>query len=90
MPSSLPEQIGLVGPHQPAQGELPPDGNANTSTNPSDINYRRKSNRRRSFTSSLMARSKVGWAYCILGVPLFLSCEFPHNWDYFTAIGGAW
>lgn len=60
VPSSLPESIGFVGPHQPAQGELPPDGNASTSTNTSDINNRRKSDRRRSFTLSLMTRSKVG------------------------------
>ncbi|RVW93900.1 putative cyclin-B3-1 [Vitis vinifera] len=58
VPSSLPESIGFVGPHQPAQGELPPDGNASTSTNTSDINNRRKSDRRRSFTLSLMTRSK--------------------------------
>ena len=57
--SSLPEHIGLAGPHQPAEGELPPDGIANTSTKTSDISNRRKSDRRRSFTSSLMARSKV-------------------------------
>lgn len=59
VPSSLPESIGFVGPYQPAQGELPPDGNASTSTNTSDINNRRKSDRRRSFTLSLMTRSKV-------------------------------
>ncbi|CBI24160.3 unnamed protein product, partial [Vitis vinifera] len=58
VPSSLPESIGFVGPYQPAQGELPPDGNASTSTNTSDINNRRKSDRRRSFTLSLMTRSK--------------------------------
>lgn len=60
VPSSLPEQNGLAGHHQPSKGEIPPDGDANSSTNTSDINNKRKSDRRRSFTSSLMTRSKVG------------------------------
>ncbi|XP_057507781.1 putative cyclin-B3-1 isoform X1 [Actinidia eriantha] len=44
---------------QPAQRVLPSDHDSNIDANMSDINVRRKSNRRKSFTSSLMARSKL-------------------------------
>ena len=44
---------------QPAQMVLPFDHDSNIDANMSDINVRRKSDRRKSFTSSLMARSKV-------------------------------
>lgn len=62
--SSLSENTALVVPHEATRGQLQSDGNGYPST-ASDIIAKRKSNRRRSFTSLLMARSKVE-AYCII------------------------
>ncbi|XP_062168522.1 putative cyclin-B3-1 isoform X2 [Alnus glutinosa] len=56
--SSLPENIAIVVPHEAAQGQLSSDADGNPRT-VSDIIARRKSDRRRSYTSSLMARSKL-------------------------------
>ncbi|GFY99300.1 cyclin b3;1 [Actinidia rufa] len=56
----LSENRALIVPRgQPAQRVLPSDLDSNIDANMSDINVRRKSDRRKSFTSSLMARSKV-------------------------------
>jgi hypothetical protein len=71
--SSLPENIAIVVPHEAAQGQLSSDaGNPRTV---SDIIARSKSDRRRSYTSSLMARSKVEACH-ILIICLPFSCEF--------------
>ncbi|KAE8124505.1 hypothetical protein FH972_019383 [Carpinus fangiana] len=56
--SSLPENIAIVISHEAAQGQLSSDADANPGTI-SDITSRRKSDRRKSYTSSLMARSKL-------------------------------
>ncbi|KAI9160579.1 hypothetical protein LWI28_009625 [Acer negundo] len=45
--------------HEAAQGKPSFEGNSNASTNSSDIVPKRKSNRRRSYTSLLMASSKL-------------------------------
>jgi hypothetical protein len=72
--SSLPENIAIVVPHEAAQGQLSSDADGNPRT-VSDIIARRKSDRRRSYTSSLMARSKVEACH-ILIICLPFSCEF--------------
>ncbi|XP_059441345.1 putative cyclin-B3-1 [Corylus avellana] len=56
--SSIPENIAIVIPHEAAQGQLSSDSDGNPRTI-SDIISRRKSDRRKSYTSSLMARSKL-------------------------------
>ena len=53
----------VVVPHEATQGQLPPDGNGNPST-VSDV-IPKKSKRRRSYTSLLMAGSKVEAYYII-------------------------
>jgi hypothetical protein len=68
------EDTAIVVPHEAAQGQLSfgADGNPRTV---SDIISRRKLDRRRSYTSSLMVKSKVK-AYYILVMWLPFSCEF--------------
>ncbi|XP_057949034.1 putative cyclin-B3-1 isoform X2 [Malania oleifera] len=57
--STLPENAVSVVPHEPTQGELPSNGNNDTSTKASYVIARRKSNRRSSFTSLLVTGSKL-------------------------------
>lgn len=57
--SSLSEDIPSMVSHEVAQGKPSFDGNTKASTNSSDIVTKKKSNRRRSYTSLLMASSKV-------------------------------
>ncbi|KAK0598010.1 hypothetical protein LWI29_030743 [Acer saccharum] len=57
--SSLLEDIASMVSHEAAQGKPSFEGNSNASTNSSDIVPKRKSNRRRSYTSLLMASSKL-------------------------------
>lgn len=59
--SSPLENIASVVSHEAIQGKPSIDGNTNSSTNSSDIISKKKSDRRRSYTSLLMAKSKVGW-----------------------------
>ena len=59
--------------HEAAQGKPSFEGNGNESSNSSDIVPKRKSNRRRSYTSLLMASSKVKTC-CKKIMSLFLSC----------------
>lgn len=59
--SSPLENIASVVSHEAIQGKPSIDGNTNPSTNSSDIISKKKSDRRRSYTSVLMAKSKVGW-----------------------------
>lgn len=61
--SSISENAAVVVPHEATQGQLPSDGNGNPST-VSDV-IPRKSKRRRSYTSLLMAGSKVDACYII-------------------------
>lgn len=68
--SSLPENIASVVSHETTQGKPLTDGNTNPSADSSDNMARRKSDRRRSYTSLLMARSKVG--VCCILVMLFV------------------
>ncbi|XP_031283375.1 putative cyclin-B3-1 [Pistacia vera] len=56
--SSPPENIALVVSDETTQGKPLIDGNTNPSTDSSDNIARRKSDRRRTYTSLLMARSK--------------------------------
>ncbi|KAL5813310.1 hypothetical protein ACOSQ3_028260 [Xanthoceras sorbifolium] len=56
---SLPEDIVSMVSHEVAQGKPSSDGNSNASADSSDIVPKRKSNRRRSYTSLLMASSKL-------------------------------
>ncbi|KAK4594969.1 hypothetical protein RGQ29_018630 [Quercus rubra] len=55
--SSISENAAIVVPYEATQGQLPPDGNGNPST-VSDV-IPKKSKRRRSYTSLLMAGSKL-------------------------------
>lgn len=61
--SSISENAAIVVPYEATQGQLPPDGNGNPST-VSDV-IPKKSKRRRSYTSLLMAGSKVEAYYII-------------------------
>ena len=71
--TSLPENVK----HEATQVELPSEENSRQSA--STIISRRKSNRRRSYTSLLMTGSKVG-AYRVLVTPLFLFVDFNHTY----------
>uniref|UniRef100_A0A5B6YQ56 Putative cyclin-B3-1 isoform X2 n=1 Tax=Davidia involucrata TaxID=16924 RepID=A0A5B6YQ56_DAVIN len=51
--------VSIVPQEQPAQVEFPSDGNSNLGTDTSDVIARRTSYRRKSYTSLLMARSKL-------------------------------
>ncbi|GMP51762.1 hypothetical protein CsSME_00017866 [Camellia sinensis var. sinensis] len=63
-------------PHgQPAQREVPSDCKSNVGTNVSDSIATKKSDRRKSFTSLLMARSKVG-ILCFFLFNIFLLLWF--------------
>ncbi|KAH9677021.1 putative cyclin-B3-1 [Citrus sinensis] len=57
--SSPLENIASVVSHEAIQGKPSIDGNTNPSTNSSDIISKKKSDRRRSYTSLLMAKSKL-------------------------------
>ncbi|KAH9646242.1 putative cyclin-B3-1 [Citrus sinensis] len=57
--SSPLENIASVVSHEAIQGKPSIDGNTNSSTNSSDIISKKKSDRRRSYTSLLMAKSKL-------------------------------
>ncbi|KAF8390866.1 hypothetical protein HHK36_023165 [Tetracentron sinense] len=64
--SYIHENIPLVVPHESTQGKLPSDKNSYLSTNTSDMIPRSKCSRRRSYTSLLMAKSKVIGVHAVI------------------------
>lgn len=71
--SSLSENFASVVSRETTQGKPLIAGNTNPSSDSSDFIAKKKSDRRRSYTSLLMARSKVGICFVIVMLS-FLSC----------------
>lgn len=70
-------KASLIPCEQPAQEELPSDCSSNLVQTASDIIARRKSERRKSYTSLLMTRSKVdGWMHIIYYIFLVVFVPF--------------
>lgn len=76
--SSLPANIALVDPQEATEGQPPSDADGNPRVVPHII-ATKKSARRRSYTSSLMARSKVEAHYTLV-MHWPCACEYQLQW----------
>lgn len=81
------ENIASVFFYESTKEESSSDSNSKSSTNKSDVIAKRKPDRRRSYTSLLMERSKVG-PYC--SIVMSASLNLFDNCHYFAVVWETW